>query len=100
MVLGRKPYRLSNAAKQDLIRTYRYGLQNFGEVQADKYYSVLLRRFDDIAAAPLKYPSVDHISPGYRRSVCGVDSIYYRLNQGKVEIMRILGAQDTSHGWR
>ena len=30
----------------------------------------------------------------YRRSVCGVDSIYYRIVGNTVEIMRILGQQD------
>lgn len=40
------------------------------------------------------YQSVDDIRKGYRRSVCGVDSIYYRVVDGTVEIMRILGQQD------
>ena len=40
-------------------------------------------------------PSVDHIRDGYRRSVCGVGSIYYRLNDKLVvKIMRVLGRQD------
>ena len=39
-------------------------------------------------------PTVDEIREGYRRSVCGVDSIYYRVEGGIVEIMAILGQQD------
>lgn len=66
----------------------------FGEVQADLYVTALLRRFKAIAVAPLKYPSVEHIRKGYRRSVCGVHSIYYQRNATSVEIMRILGKQD------
>jgi len=31
---------------------------------------------------------------GYRRCVCGVDSIYYRIENGTVEIMAIIGRQD------
>lgn len=38
--------------------------------------------------------SVDYIKKGYRRCVCGVDSIYYRINQNIVEIMAIVGRQD------
>jgi toxin ParE1/3/4 len=35
------------------------------------------------------------VRKGYRRSVCGVDSIYYRVgDDGIVEIMAILGSQD------
>ncbi len=88
------PYRLTEAARQDLTRIYWHGFYTYGEAQADFYYAALIHRFDDIAAFPLKYPGVDHIRQGYRRSVCGVDHIYYRINAGMVDIMRILGRQD------
>ena len=48
-----------------------------------------------IAIDPYLYPAVDDIRDGYRRSVCGVDNIYYRVVVGGVEIVRILGRQDT-----
>ncbi len=31
-------YRLSNQAKEDLIRIHRYGAEKSGMAQADKYY--------------------------------------------------------------
>ena len=37
---------------------------------------------------------IKHIREGYRKSVCGVDIIYYRVNDDAVEIMSILGRQD------
>jgi toxin ParE1/3/4 len=37
---------------------------------------------------------VDDIRAGYRRSVCGIDSIYYRVQGDSVEIMAIIGQQD------
>jgi toxin ParE1/3/4 len=40
------------------------------------------------------YPAVDDIREGYRRSVCGVDSIAFRIVDGTVEIITILGQQD------
>jgi toxin ParE1/3/4 len=40
------------------------------------------------------FPAVDHIREGYRRSVCGKHSIYFRLADNGLEIMRILGQQD------
>lgn len=40
------------------------------------------------------YQAVDYFRAGYRRSVYGTDSIYYRINGGIVEIMAILGHQD------
>jgi toxin ParE1/3/4 len=43
----------------------------------------------------LLYPAVDDLRKGYRRSICGVDSIYYRVHGDTVEIMSILGRQNT-----
>jgi toxin ParE1/3/4 len=87
-------YRLSENAREDLRRIYRRGLREYGEAQADEYYNALFDRFDQIAERPFLYPAVDDIREGYRRSVCGVDSIYYRIEGETVEIMAIIGRQD------
>ena len=87
-------YKLSNAAKRDVARIYWRGVEIFGEEQAVRYFEALIQRFERIAQAPRLYPSVEYIQEGYRRSVCGVDSIYYRVNGRVVEIMRVLGRQD------
>jgi len=87
-------YKLSEDAKADLIRIHQHGVREFGEEQADKYFAALFDRFEQIAQQPLLYPAVDFIREGYRRSVCGVDSIYYRIKGDTVEIMNILGRQD------
>jgi toxin ParE1/3/4 len=79
----------------ETARIYRYGVLTFGEAQADRYYDALFERFAQIAYEPYLYPSVDSIRPGYRRSVCGVDNIFYRLSEDDtVEIIAILGRQD------
>ncbi len=87
-------YRLSEAAKEDLISIAQYGDENFGVVQSDNYRDQLKRRFLVIAERPLFFPAVDHIRAGYRRSVCGAHSIYYRVEGDSVEIIRIIGRQD------
>lgn len=87
-------YHLSEAAKEDLISIAQYGDENFGVVQSDYYRDQLKRRFLVIAERPLFFPAVDHIRAGYRRSVCGVHSIYYRVGGDGVEIIRIIGRQD------
>ena len=87
-------YKLSNVAKQDLIRIHQYGVKNFGENQADKYFEAFFVNFELIAERPLAFESVDYIKQGYRRCVCGVDSIYFRINGEIVEIMAIIGRQD------
>jgi len=87
-------YKLSNAAKDDLIRIHHYGIRKFGVTQADKYYEAFFEYFEIIAQRPLSFEAVDYIKPGYRRCVCGSDTIYYRINDGFVEIMAIIGKQD------
>ena len=87
-------YRLTETAKEDLRRIYRRGLREYGEAQADTYYNALFDRFEQIAEQPLLYPAVDDIREGYRRSVCGVDSIDDRIAGDTVEIMAIIGRQD------
>ena len=88
-------YTLAKKAKNDLNRIYDYGCDTWGEAKADEYYNALFDRFEEIADRPYLYPPVDFIREGYRRSVCGEDSIYYRIEDGGVEIVAILGSQDT-----
>ena len=87
-------YKLSNEAKEDLIRIHQYWVRKFGMSQADKYYSSFFEYFNIIAQRPLSFESVDYIKAGYRRCVCGSDSIYYKVNGDTVEIMAIVGMQD------
>lgn len=87
-------YKLSNAAKEDLIRIHHFGVKKFGMAQADKYFDAFFEYFELIARQPLSFESVDFIRTGYRRCVCGSDSIYYKVNVDEVEIMAIIGKQD------
>jgi|AZIJ01.1.fsa_nt_gi toxin ParE1/3/4 len=92
-------YKLSNAAKEDLRRIYAYGLSTFGEQAADDYFYKFFENFERIAEIPFQFPAVNEVRQGYRRGVCGVDSIYYRINESMdngtiVEIIAILGGQD------
>jgi toxin ParE1/3/4 len=89
-------YSLSNTAKEDLIRIHRFGVQKFGVTQADNYFENFFNYFDIIAQNPYSFESVDHIKKGYKRCVCGSDSIYYRINGDIVEIMAIVGRQDVT----
>lgn len=87
-------YRLSNTAKEDLIRIHHFGVEKFGITQADKYFESFFDYFDIIAQRPFSFESVDYIKEGYRRCPCGSDTIYYRINDNMVEIMAIVGMQD------
>ena len=80
-------YKLSNAAKDDLIRIHRYGVQKFGMAQADKYFDSFFEYFDIIAQSPYSFESVDFIKKGYKRCVCGSDSIYSKVNTMILDIL-------------
>jgi len=90
-------YKLSNVAKEDLIRIHHYGVKKFGMLQADKYFDSFFANFDIIAQRPYSFESVDFIKTGYRRCVCGSDSIYFRVNNDIAEIMTIIGRQDLNN---
>tara|TARA_B110000091_G_scaffold6566_1_gene6406 strand:- start:246 stop:533 length:288 start_codon:yes stop_codon:yes gene_type:complete len=87
-------YKLSNVAKSDLIRIHQYGVEKFGMDQADKYFDSIFECFDRIAKNPFSFESVDYIKTGYRRCVCGSDSIYFKITNNSVAVMAIIGKQD------
>jgi toxin ParE1/3/4 len=87
-------YKISQVAKEDLIRIHQYGFEKFGEIQADRYVENFFQQFELIAKNPHMFESVDYIKLGYRRCPCGSDSIFFRTSNESVEIMTIVGRQD------
>ena len=87
-------YKLSNSAKEDLIRIHHFGVKKFGMTQADKYFESFFEYFEIISERPFSFESVEYIKAEYRRCPCGSDNIYYRVNNDMVEIMSIIGRQD------
>jgi toxin ParE1/3/4 len=103
MTSGEKPektmanYRLSRKAEVDLLEIAVHGDREFGIAQSSKYREKLKKQLSALGDNPLHYPAVDHIRVDYRRSVCGVHSIYYKIgNDGISEIIRILRSQSTA----
>ena len=87
-------YKLSNTAKEDLIRIHQFGVQKFGMKQADKYFNDFFNAFDRIAKSPFSFEAVDFVKNGYRRCVSESDSIYFKVVDASVEVMTIIGNQD------
>ena len=87
-------YKLSNSAKEDLIRIHHFGVKKFRMTQADKYFESFFEYFEIISERPFSFESVEYIKAEYRRCPCGSDNIYYRVNNDMVEIMSIIGRQD------
>lgn len=89
-------YILSESAKADLKNIYRFGFERFGEQQAEKYFDGLIACFDEIATSPLQFQQVPEVGNGYHRCAYISESIYYRVVNNRVEIIAIIGRQDTS----
>jgi len=51
-------YRLSNSAKEDLIRIHHYGVERFGMAQADTYFDMLFDYFGLIAQRSFAFEAV------------------------------------------
>ena len=89
-------YRLSRRAESDLEEIALYGIETFGIEQTIRYRDGLKAHLRAIAQAPMRYPKIDNIRPGYRRSVYERHAIYYRSEGNRVLIVRILGRQDVA----
>lgn len=84
-------YKLTYEAAADLENIYDYGIDQFGLDQANTYLDLLEERLDQISENPLMYPAAEYVRHGYRRSVIGSHTIYFRMQPGFIEIMRIVG---------
>ncbi|OYU83140.1 MAG: plasmid stabilization protein [Flavobacterium sp. BFFFF2] len=87
-------FELSATAKEDFLRIYEYGIGKFGINQADKYFNMMHDCFSKIASNPYLFPEATRFKAGYRYCVCGVDTIFYKINTNQIEIMAIIGKQD------
>ena len=70
-------------------------LEYWGAKAADRYHNAFFDHFKELAKQPLLY-AVSDVRKGYRRSICGKDSVFYRIDGQTVEIMAIVGQQDVN----
>lgn len=87
-------YKLNIQVEEDLTRIFEYGMSRFGMLQANKYYDMLFDCFSKIASNPYLFPKAIRFRQGYRYCVCGVDTIFYKINTDSIEIIAIIGRQN------
>lgn len=92
---------INKRAVDDLSAIFAYGLEHFGQQQAQSYVSQFQSHFALLLANPLMGQDVSHIRTQTRRSLCNEHGIYYRVTQNTVVVMRVLhGRQDpTQYLW-
>ncbi|WP_417491806.1 type II toxin-antitoxin system RelE/ParE family toxin [Maricaulis sp.] len=85
-------YRLTIRAEADVEAIYEYSILTFGPERAGAYFDALFARFALLADYPGLGHDYGHIAPGLRRFEQASHSIYYiRLDDGDLQILRILG---------
>lgn len=77
-------------AREDLKKIWLYSFREYGEKQADKYYDELIAGMESIEGNPYIGVACDYIRQGYRQHQINEHSIFYRLSEKKIRIIRIL----------
>ena len=67
-----------------------YTLEQWGLGQADRYTDELAGAFAQLAENPQLGAGCDHIRTGYRRSRVGRHTIYYRITDYGIAVIRVL----------
>jgi len=84
--------RLSQDAANDLKEIYGYSFRQFGEAQADRYFSTL----DDCFALICRHPRLGrdygHVRSGVRRHEHLSHTIYYRIAEDHILVLRVLAS--------
>ena len=84
-------YSLSNKALEDLSKIWEYTYEVWSELQAEKYYYLLLDTCQDLADGNLSGKSYPEISSEILGFKAGRHVIFYRKANGSgIEVARIL----------
>ena len=83
-------YRLSPKARRDLEEIWLYTLTEWGFEQANRYTDEFTAAFAALAEQPQIAGRCDHIRTGYRRLRVGRHTIYFRIAQFGIVVIRIL----------
>lgn len=83
-------YRISEAAHADLVGIREYSTINWGPRQAKNYVRGLLAQVKRAAKHPQIGRPVDHVVVGVRMVSYQSHTIYYRVSDNGIEILRVL----------
>ncbi len=84
------PYKITAEADNDLIKIYVYGFLNFGETQAEKYFSELEDCFQFLSETPLICRERAEFTPPVRNHHYGRHLVIYVIHDDLILIVRVL----------
>ena len=88
--MSRIKYRISESAVNDLDGIWEYTFFNWSKEQADRYHNLIMNEIEFISENSSYGKSMDHIKEGYLVSYVKSHMIFFKRNEGIVEIIRIL----------
>jgi len=83
-------YKLTPEAANDLTEIYVHGFLNFGETQAEKYFSELEDSFEVLSNTPLICRERTEFSPPVRIHHRGRHLVIYVIQDDRILIIRVL----------
>ncbi len=83
-------YALSPAAQADLESIWDYTVTHWGETKAEEYTRNIQAACEALSRGKLVSRSAGDIREGYRKVSVGSHVMFFRIQSGAVEIMRIL----------
>ncbi|WP_339618998.1 type II toxin-antitoxin system RelE/ParE family toxin [uncultured Marinimicrobium sp.] len=85
-----KTLKITPRAKHDLQDIWTYGVDTWGEQQADIYFNTLFEAMEALALNPGKGHPRPELLPQCSSYVCKSHTIYYRTTPTTLEILGIL----------
>ena len=84
-------YYLTNKAVDDLSEIWDYTIETWSEMQAEKYYDLLLASCNDLANNPALGRNYDIVTKGILGFKSGEHIIFYWIiSKNEIEIVRLL----------
>ncbi len=83
-------YRISATTIKDLDGIWEYTFINWSKDQADRYHNLLMNEIEFVAENRSSGKSMDHIKEGYFVTYVKSHMIFFKRNEGIVEVIRIL----------
>ena len=82
--------RKSTLAEDDLIEIWLFSYEQWGELQAEKYFDEIERGIDRLADNPELGKPCDYIREGYRELSLGEHVVYYTIEASSIHVIRVL----------
>ena len=83
-------YVLSPRAQADIEDIWTYTVKHWTVDQAERYLRLLQTEIEDLASDPLRGHACDEIRSGYRKGRAGSHVIFYRVEDHRINVVRVL----------